>query len=80
MMKINKNPQSLTVPLDRITIKVYETNGRWFNYDACSHGIWDYVYNVYFDGFLAHSVTVRGIEPSVAREMFAGIEIIEETR
>lgn len=75
---INPIKSTITVPFDNVTIKVFETNGRYMGHSGGSYCIWDYAYNVYFESFLVHSVTVRGIRPEVAKEMFAGIEIVQD--
>lgn len=68
---------------EQIEIKVFETNGRWLNYDGGSHCIFDYVYNVYYKDIenrliLVHSVTVRSVHPKDAIEMFAGLTITDQ--
>ena len=53
-----------------IKVKVFRLSSGYRKYDNSYIPVADYAYNVYFLGFLIHSLTVTDVENSKAEKMF----------
>jgi hypothetical protein len=57
-------------------VKIFVTNERFVKWNSCSTWGGDYIYQIWEDGFLMHSVTVKGIRTEAAKFMFPGFDFL----
>ena len=59
-----------------VTTKVFQLKSYYRSEEGCSWGASDYVFNVYENGILVRSITVRGLRRDDALSMFPDSEFI----